>query len=130
MANKKINYDAMPQEFKHLSKIEQSRLIHMAENVAKKLKKLPPEVMDNMTRKMSALGQEEAPIDDFSTLFDNMLKEAEDAMEKDRIDRSSVKKMTQENKPKSSIRECNCDFLPNLPMYKNVTCSSENCCRK
>ena len=84
--------------------------------------------------KLQKLGQEQANRSDFENIFDKIMKGVNDALEKDRTDRRNmIKKLKEDvdrNLPKTIITNCRCDFLPNLPQYKNVHCKEKDCCRK
>lgn len=126
MANRRIDYDKIPEEFKHLDKKDQSKLFYQSEAIAKKLKKLPPELMHSLTQKMADLGENQSSVDDFIKLFDEMVREAELAIERDRKDRKKYEKKVD----KASRSKCRCDFLPDSPLYKNKVCDEKDCCRK
>ena len=127
---RRIDYDKMPAEFQHLSKTEQAKLVYQAEDISKKLKKLPPELMDQFSRQATELGMQQAASGDFVALFNTVLKQIDDALEQDQSDRKAARRLAKENTPTKQSTKCRCDFLPDLPQYKKVTCKEANCCHK
>lgn len=124
---RKIDYSKMPAEFQHLPKSEQSKLIYMANDLEKILKKLPPELMDSFTKKVAMLGSEKKDLTDFQSLFEETKKIAEEAIEQDRTDRQNFKnkqkQLEKELNEKTKTTKCNCDFLPLNLQKKGVKCS-------
>ena len=98
-------------------------------DIAKIIKKLPPELMDSFSRDVAKLGEEKADIKEFDDLFKKVMEKAEIALERDREDKRKAKEFEKANAPKK-IEKCKCDFLPNLPAYKNVTCERTDCVKK
>ncbi len=128
--SRKIDYSKIPAEFQHLPKTEQSKLIFMADDVYKLFKKMSPELLDSFTKDLQKLGEEKAEIADFESLFEKIKKDATEALERDRIDRKKVKEVEEKISQKPPVeKKCKCDFLPNLPVYKNVSCGETYCVR-
>ena len=128
--SRKIDYSKIPAEFQHLPKTEQSKLIFMAEDVYKLFKKMSPELLDSFTKDLQKLGEEKAEIADFESLFEKIKKDAAEALERDRIDRKKVKEVEEKiSKKPPVVKKCKCDFLPNIPAYKKVSCGETYCVR-
>ena len=117
MSKRRIDYDKVPEEFKHLSKIDQSKLMYQAESMASKIKSLSPEASNNLTRKMTQLGQNEAQLVDFMKMFDTIIQE-------DSEKRAEVRKKNRKKVEVVSV-SCKCDFLPK---HLQKRCKEEEKC--
>lgn len=107
--SQKIDYSKIPEEFKHLPKSEQSRLVFKSQELMKKMKNMPPELLDKLTQDMANLG--DAPSASFLDLFNDYYDKVKEAMDEDRKDRRKERVVVEEP-------ACKCDFLP--VSYKSV----------
>ena len=86
--------------------------------------------MDQFSRQATELAKQQAASGNFVELFDTVLKQIDNALEQDKFDRKVALRLAKENKSTKPSTKCRCDFLPDLPQYKKVTCKEDNCCHK